>query len=379
MKSDLTKRNYTRQSHVLVNARTALSKSEIDIILILMTAISIEDKDFKDYEFSIKELEERMGHKLQSQQLKKIVKSLMSKPIEFPLEIDGEWEIFNWFSYFKYGSDGLITCRFDKFLKPFMLDLKKRFVIGDLRMLLPMKSGYSKRIYLLLKEYAKLGRRTFNVKELQEMLKVPDGMKRFDNFKRQILKRAEADINKFTDLEVTLSEKKRGKKVIEVTYHIRKNQIDLKSFISIIREMYVNRLLYHTTDGRPLKCSEKGLLYYADINDNINKRDSQKLWEYLHEHREHLECYEKFDEKEAIKRLVLADEYSFIKYMREKFTNKDIFRTMNEKSNKEMLISISFTGDLYDKVTGDYFERVESLNLWNKMYRLAKRGEIELF
>jgi hypothetical protein len=242
-----------------------------------------------------------------------------------------------------------------------------------------MKSGYSKRIYLLLKEYAKLGRRTFNVKELQEMLKVPDGMKRFDNFKRQILKRAEVDINKFTDLEVTLSEKKRGRKVIEVTYSIRKNQIDLKSFISIIREMYVNRLLYHTTDGRPLKCSEKGLLYYADINDNINKRDSQKLWEYLHEHREHLECYEKFDEKEAIKRLVLADEYSFIKYMREKFTNKDIFRTMNEKSNKEMLISISFTGDLYDKVTGDYFERVESLNLWNKMYRLAKRGEIELF
>jgi hypothetical protein len=65
--------------------------------------------------------------------------------------------------------------------------------------------------------------------------------------------------------------------------------------------------------------------------------------------------------------------------MREKFTNKDIFRTMNEKSNKEMLISISFTGDLYDKVSGDYFERVESLTLWNKMYRLAKRGEIGLF
>ena len=34
-----------------------------------------------------------------------------------------------------------------------------------------------------------------------------------------------------------------------------------------------------------------------------------KLWEYLHEHREHLLCYEKFDEKEAlIGKLTVLDE-----------------------------------------------------------------------
>ena len=41
---------------------------------------------------------------------------------------------------------------FDADLKPYLLGIKERFVISDLRMMLLMKSSYSKRIYLLLKE-----------------------------------------------------------------------------------------------------------------------------------------------------------------------------------------------------------------------------------
>jgi len=55
---------------------------------------------------------------------------------------------------------------------------------------------------------------------MQDTLKVPKGMRRYDNFKRQILKKAEIDINKFTDLEVELKEKKLGRKVLKVTYTI---------------------------------------------------------------------------------------------------------------------------------------------------------------
>jgi plasmid replication initiation protein len=155
-------------------------------------------------------------------------------------------------------------------------------------------------MYLLLKEYDKIGVRTFNVEELQGILKVPKSLKeRYDNFKRQVLKRAETDINKFTDLEVKLSEKKRGKKVVEITYTIKKNHTDLKAFIANMREIYPNVLLYHSKDGRPLKCSDKGLLYYSDNMENINKKESMKLWEYLHENREKLTCFQGnlFDEE----------------------------------------------------------------------------------
>lgn len=270
-----------------------------------MTAIKKEDKDFKDYQFTLANFNEKTSKKITSTDLKSAIKGLMGKPLEIE-ESPTNWEIFHWFSYFKY-KDGLITCRFDKRLKPYLLEIKERFVVSDLRMLLPIRLSYSKRMYLLLKEYSKIGKRTFNVEELQEVLKVPKSFKVYSEFKKKVLKRAELDINKFTDLEIKLNDKngKRGRKVIEVTFEIKKNNTDLKAFISNIREIYVNELLYHTKDGRPLKCSDTGMLYYSDTMENINKKESMKLWEYLHENQAHLTCFQGnlFDEEEVMKKL----------------------------------------------------------------------------
>jgi len=191
MNTDLTDRNYSRQSHLIVNSKYALTPSEINLILTLLTAIKKEDKDFKDYEFTLADFNEKTSKKLTSSDLKASIKGLMSKPLEIE-ESPTNWEIFHWFSYFRY-KDGLITCRFDKRLKPYLLEIKERFVIADLRMILPMRSSYSKRIYLLLKEYSKIGMRTFNVEELQDILKVPKSLKNYADFKRKALKKAEAD------------------------------------------------------------------------------------------------------------------------------------------------------------------------------------------
>ena len=377
MKSSLSEKNYSRQSHMIVNAKYAFSRNEIDLLLTLLTAIDKDDKDFKDYCFDIKELNSKTSKEWNSVQLQETVESLFNKSLKIEIS-KSQWKLFNWFSYFEYNR-GVITCRFDKGLKPYLLDIKKRFVISDLRMILPMRSSYSKRIYLLLKEYAKIGERKFNVEELQDMLLVPNSHKeRYNKFKVAVLKRAETDINKFTDLEVKLLEKKRARKVVEVTYTIRKNEVDLKSFIAIIREMYVNKLLYHSKDGRPIKCSDKGLLYYSDTNQNINKKDSLKLWEYLHEHREHLECYEKIDKKEILKKMILSDINTFMNYLKENYVNQDIFKKVDNTTRKEMMVSISYTGDLYDKISGEYFDERESYNLWNQIYRFAQLGKLDI-
>jgi len=64
-------------------------------------------------------------------------------------------------------TNGKSTCRFDNRLKPYLLGIKNRFIISDLRMILPIRSSYSKRIYLLLKEYAKIGsQRVSNILKL---------------------------------------------------------------------------------------------------------------------------------------------------------------------------------------------------------------------
>ena len=304
MNTDLTHRNYARQSHLIVDAKYALTRGEIDIILTLLTAITHEDEDFKDYQFTMKELETKTSKTWNNENLKKIVESLMSKPLKIEVS-KNHWKIFNWFSYFEFEND-LITCRFDKALKPYLIQIVGTRAIADFRHLLPMRSSYSKRMYLLLKLHDKKGMRTFNVEELKDILKVPKSkQEKYSKFKSGVLKRAEADINKYTDLEVKMTERKRGKKVIEVTFTIKKNNADLKAFIANIRELYVNQPLYKNKEERTLQCSDKGLLYYADSPlEWLDKKTAIKAWEWLHENKEKLLCFENlFDEEEVMKKL----------------------------------------------------------------------------
>lgn len=289
--NELTERNYLRQSHIITNAKYALTRGEIDLVLTLLTSIKKRDRAFKDYEFTISELEAKTSRAWNSKQLQDNIESLMAKPLRVQTDTN-KWKLIPWFSYFEY-DNGAITCRFDKALKPYLLEIKERFVISDLRMLLPMRSSYSKRIYMMLKEYEKIGERTFSVSDLQSILKSPKShLDRYNKFKSAVLEQAVKDINKYTDLEVNFTEIKLGRKVNKVKYTIGKNTVSLKEFIATIRDLYPNQRLYYYND-KPLKCSDKGLLYYADDSlDTLTKTEALKAWNYLHENRSKLEIFQ---------------------------------------------------------------------------------------
>lgn len=376
MESSLTKQNYSRQSHLIVNAKYAFTCNEIDLILTLLTAISKDDEDFKDYVFDIRELESKTFKKWNHTRLQGTCESLLSKTLKIQIS-KNEWKMFSWFSYFGY-NHGVITCRFDKALKPYLLEIKNRFVISDLRMILPMRSSYSKRIYLLLKEYAKIGERSLDIKELQEILQVPKSHKdKYNKFKVAVLKKAETDINKFTDLEVKLSEKKRGRKVAEITYTIRKNTTDLKTFIGVIRELYTNKVLFHTKDNKPIMCNTKGLLYYVDENRIVDKKESQKLWEYLHENRENLLVF-KANLEETKKHFYLSSMRYFQEYIKEHFANQEIIKLKKSNTDDVLILSIFPNGKLYD-MNGEFLDDSSVVEIWKVIYAKAKKDELRIF
>jgi plasmid replication initiation protein len=368
METTLTKQNYGRQSHFLINAKYTLTRGEIDLILALLTVIKKDDKDFKDYIFDIEELEHKFSRKLNSQQLQDSVEKIFSKSLKIEIS-KNRWKMFNWFSYFEY-NNGLITCRFDKDLKPYLLEIKERFVISDLRMILPMRSSYSKRIYLLLKEYAKIGERTFTIKKLQEILVVPTSHReRYNKFKVSVLQKAEKDINKFTDLEVKLSEKKRARRVIEITYTIKKNHTDLKTFISIIREAYTEKILHFSKNNRPIICNKKGFLYYGDDEKKsyIDQKEAQKLWEYLHENRENLYIFKKSLE-EDMRYAYTSSMGMFREYLKEKFVHKKIARL--KRGDESFDVSIFPNGRLYD-MSGESLSEDAMVQIWKMLYQFV--------
>lgn len=309
--SGLLERNYVRHAPEIINGKYSFTKNESDLVCALLTTINKDDEDFKTYTFTKAELEEKLGIKFHSVQLKANAKSLMSKILSVQ-KSENKWTFFSWFSYFDY-DNGIITCRFDKAMKPYLINLKQ-FILSDIRLLIQIQSDYSRRIYLLLKERSKFGDRKILIENLYTILEVPKSYRNYGKFKQGILERAIKDINKFTDLEIKnlgtkenpiwFEEFKQIRKVEAITFHFKKNLNDLKSFIQYIRETHANEALYTLQNGRTLKCSDKGLLYYSDAPmEWLDEKKAFKMWETLHENRERLHYLQAnlFDFEEKLK------------------------------------------------------------------------------
>lgn len=209
------------QDFTLVNAKYKLNTSEMKFILTALTQIdSTNDVAFQEYTIKLSDLE----HKLQAEQnhttLKQFAKKLMSKPLEVP--INGGFEVYNWFSKIKY-QNGVFTVRIDEDLKPYLLELKERFVAYNLKHILPLTSTYSVRIYQLLKEYEKLKIRYMGVEELMEILQVPKSYKVYADFNRKVLQVAERELKEHTDIYFTYEEEKEGRKVARIVFKIYPN------------------------------------------------------------------------------------------------------------------------------------------------------------
>lgn len=216
-------RNVVKQDYHLVNAKYKLTASEIKFIMIALAQINADDKEFKEYEIKVSELELKLQSEQHETRLKQFVKKILSKPLEVPTN-DG-WIVFNWFQDIEYiRGQAKFKVSISKKLMPYLLELKERFVQYNLGYILPLSSNYSIRLYQLLKEYEKLTRRTFTVKELQDLLQVPPSLKRYDNFKRKVLQIAEKELIENCDIFFEFEEIKEGRKVNEILFRIKSNR-----------------------------------------------------------------------------------------------------------------------------------------------------------
>jgi len=77
--------------------------------------------------------------------------------------------------------------------------------------------------------------------------------------------------------------------------------------------------------------------------------------------------------QKVMRKLVLADQYSFMQYMRENFIDKEVWE------KEEKIISVSFTGELFDKKSGNFFDAKTNHELWSELYGLVRLGKIEVF
>ena len=135
----------------LITAKYHLTLKQIKFISFMSSKINKDDKDFLTYSFKINDILNVLGmQRVHYKQLRVSLRELMTKYIILE---NNEYFVkeTTFLSYFDIDKkNDLIKMRFDKSLKPFLLQLNKKFTKLSLNKILKFNSQYTIRMYEIL-------------------------------------------------------------------------------------------------------------------------------------------------------------------------------------------------------------------------------------
>lgn len=232
------------KSNNLVEARYHFSIWETRVFTKLVSLIQPDDVDFKKYKLQIKDLVSfySVNDNDAYVKIKAVPDSLLKKVVTIPYTENGEER------FLKTGliaqatipkkKEGYIELSFHPDLKPYLLQLKRTFLSYDIRNVLKISSVYSVRIYELLKQYERIGCREFDIETLKIILGVSDKYKLYGHFKSRIIIKAQEDLEQYTDICFDFSEIKKGRRVTDLFFEIKKNKRAEETEPTILTETF---------------------------------------------------------------------------------------------------------------------------------------------
>jgi plasmid replication initiation protein len=123
--------------------------------------------------------------------------------------------------------DSYILFEVPRKIKPILTATNERYKDFALENFIGISSFYSKRVYELLKQYERIGERTFTIDDLRNVLAIEESeYKLYGHFKKRIVDKAQEDLLRCTDICFTYEElKKRGtKQVTSIRFIIKSNK-----------------------------------------------------------------------------------------------------------------------------------------------------------
>ncbi len=213
----MNNKNIIKTSHELNHFKGGYTRLELDFIYAFISTIKDEDERFKDYSISLSEMENKLGKRLELSKINYIFDSLITK--SFKIDNNEKLAVYSFFTYLEFDKNQkILTVNFNEKLKPHLIQLNT-YAKGNFKYLLQFKSEYSKRIYMLLSQWKNIEKKIYSVEDLRTILSVPTKYL-YAEFKRTVIKKAEAELLKNSDIFFTFKEIKQGRKVTDIVFHI---------------------------------------------------------------------------------------------------------------------------------------------------------------
>ena len=334
---------FVKEPYEFIKGKYKLNLLALKILALIFTKINPDDEKFKEYEISVKEIQEKTGKNYGNsyKYIKDTILDLMK--ITLQLEDEKEWKAFNILvdPTLKKG-DGKIKF----WISPSILELLKKskhYLKYNVEVLVYFNSSYALRLYKILRDRFEINKKFNNsfsyeigLDTLIDLLQVP--YKRYSNIKQKVINKAIAEINKYSDIYVTYNEIKEGRKVESIIFYIEENKKNtknkrqktekpkkakeeqkkendtLKAFRKEIIAKYNNTDKYFIIDDKTFKIKEN-LLF---VDDNALKAsEALSWWKYIYKNKDKIQEIDPSEEEKRAKEL-------FYKELNDRYVGEEV-------------------------------------------------------
>jgi plasmid replication initiation protein len=217
----------------LINASYTLSLSEQRVILLCIAKLDSRKKITADHEFviTVDDLHSELGISRENayRDLRNAVNNLYCRTIKLdPNDLDTEMRWLYKKAHFK--SEGTVILYFSPSIIPYISELKEKFTSYKLKDVAHFKSSYSFRFYEALAQWKFKNELKVEVSWIRDILQLGGKYPKISDLKKYVVVPALNDINKFSNLNIKLSQVKQGKEVTHFVfnYFLKCGEIETK-------------------------------------------------------------------------------------------------------------------------------------------------------
>lgn len=280
----MIKKNYLVEKRNVLNEMrsNSMTLQEVRFLSIYLSKINARDMSTRKVVFKLEEFSKIMElGRINKRYLKSTFSGILQKVVSIPDGNGGMYafQLFKQCHLYKEEDEWFVEIDAHDMALPLMFEFKERYFTYELWNVLKLKSNNQLRMYELLKQYEKIGKRTVKIEELKLLL----GLQKeeypvWQNFKVRVLESCKAALLECTDICFEYKTIKKGRKVSAVIFTITEN------------EEYVNNLLLEDF----LNTNEETA--YLDELESLDVLDTQEevfdFKERLYKRFQEATCYE---------------------------------------------------------------------------------------
>lgn len=213
----------------LVRARHSLSTME-QRVFVMMVAKLGRESEFPVQEIPIGEIADTSD--VDGSNVYRVAQDICDGLVDQTVDIhdrsdegNRRYTTYNCFSMCQYEEgEGVIRAKFNEDMRPFLLELKRRFTLYLVTVFLRLRSKYSTQIYELLKMRQGISNLRISVSEFRRTLGLETKYKEFAQMKRRVIEQARGELKERADIYFTYRVIREGRSAEAIQFYIHENE-----------------------------------------------------------------------------------------------------------------------------------------------------------